>query len=217
MKPYYEDRLVRLYHADCRDLLPLLGRNYDLMLTDPPYEMDYQHGARKGGVLWGMDAERTEGDDVPFDPSHLFGVASNMIVWGGNHFASRLPDSRGWLVWLKRDPDGKDQSEAELAWTDFLTTVRTFRRQWDGSVRGGREQGEGRVHVNQKPVALMAWCLAQLPLTKRVIDPYTGSGATLIACKEAGIQAVGIEKVERNCAITASRLSQECLDFGDVA
>lgn len=219
LAPYYADEYVTLYHGDCREILPSLGR-FDAMVSDPPYGMNYKHGARKGGVKWGMDGQSIKGDDKPFDPSHLFGIAERMILWGGNHFASRLPDSKGWLLWQKRDPDEKDQSEVEMAWTNFLTTVRVFRRQWDGNVRGGREQAEGRFHVNQKPIALMQWCLGFLPPMKGevwVVDPYAGSGATLIAAKELGIKAVGIELDAGHCATIATRCSQNVLDLGGAA
>jgi len=218
VRPYYEDGLVTLYHGDCREILPSLGR-FGLLLSDPPYGMDYQHGARKGGVKLGMDGESIIGDDTPFDPSHLFGIADRMILWGGNHFASRLPDSRGWLIWDKRDgTPSNDQSDCELAWTDCLATARVFSARWSGGHRTGREQAEGRVHVNQKPVALMSWCLGRvIPVPARVVDPYAGSGPTLIACKEAGIPAVGIEIVERHCANAAERLSQNVLDLGGAA
>jgi DNA modification methylase len=215
MKPYYEDAYVTLFLGDCRELLPMVGR-FDLLLTDPPYGMGYQHGARKGGVLLGSDGESVVGDDEPFSPWHLLNVAQRSILWGANHYASRLPDSRGWLVWDKRGDEGlsNDQSDCELAWTDFLTTARTFFRRWSGALRGGREQREGKLHSNQKPVALMAWCIGHAPGTRTLIDPYAGSGSSLVAAKDLGIRATGIEISERHCETVAQRLSQETLDLG---
>ena len=214
MRPYYEDALVTLYHGDCREIMPALA-GVDLILSDPPYGIAYKHGARKGGVLYGADGESIVGDIEPFDPSHLLGIAARLILWGGNHFASRLPDSRGWLIWDKRDGGPvMDQSDCEMAWTSFLTTARTFSRRWSGAARGGREQAEGRLHVNPKPVALMAWCLSFAPEAKVVADPYSGSGSTLVACKEAGVRAIGVEIEERHCAVAANRLSQGVLGLG---
>src|SRR5690606_14009539 len=114
-----------------------------------------------------------------------------------------------------------DQSDCELAWTNFLTRARVFSRYWNGSVRGGREQAEGRLHVNQKPVALMAWCLRQLPPDVRVvIDPFCGSASTLVAAHELGFCGIGIEIDERYCEIAAQRLERACaqvrLPVGDV-
>lgn len=215
MRPYYQDEWVTLYHGDCRDILPSLAGQFDAIVSDPPYDIAYQHGARKGGKMLGMDGERIEGDDKPFDPAHLLAASSTLILWGGNHFASRLPDSRGWLIWDKRD-DGPemDQSDAELAWTNVSTTARKWTRRWSGAARGGREQAEGRLHTNQKPVALMQWCLGFLPPNTRVLDPYAGSGSTLVAAKELGIRSIGIEISERHCRTAAERLSQNVLDLG---
>jgi site-specific DNA-methyltransferase (adenine-specific) len=212
MKPYYEDGAVTIYHGDCREVLPLLRSGpMPLVLTDPPYGIDYQHGSRKGGVRYGMDQQRITGDDEPFDPSHLL-VYPRLVIWGGNHFADRLPPSRGWLVWDKRDgTPSNDQSDAEMAWTNILSVVRVFSARWSGSHRTGREQAEGRVHVNQKPVALMRWCLTLVGGSEPVLDPYMGSGSTLVAAKDAGRPAIGIEIDEAHCETAAQRCSQEVL------
>lgn len=210
---YYSDGGVTIYHGRCEDVLPGLPA-FDVLCSDPPYGMGYRHGARKGGVRLGHDGESIAGDFGPFDPSHLLHLAPRVILWGGNHFADKLSPSRGWLVWDKRDGrPSNDQSDVELAWTNWLTTARAFSAFWSGGVRTGREQAEGRLHVNQKPVALMAWCL-RIAEAKSVLDPYMGSGSTLVAAKDAGIPAVGIELEERHCETAAQRLSQGVLDLG---
>jgi len=213
MTPYYEDGLVTLYLGDAREVLPSVER-VALLLSDPPYGMGYRHGARKGGVRFGMDEESIVGDEEPFEPSHLLGIAERTVLWGANHYADKLPPSKGWLVWDKRDgTPSNDQSDCEMAWTDCLTVARVFSARWSGAHRTGREQTEGRWHPNQKPVALMAWCIthALLGASGAVLDPYAGSGSTLVAAKEAGRRAIGIEIEERWCERAAIRLSQETL------
>jgi site-specific DNA-methyltransferase (adenine-specific) len=211
VKPYYEDGSVTIYHGDCREILSDLW-TAGAIVSDPPYGMAYEHGARKGGVQLGHDGHSIVGDDEPFDPGHLLALKAPTILWGANHFADRLPASRGWLIWDKRDGrPSNDQSDCELAWTNILTTARQFSRYWSGGVRTGREQTEGRLHVNQKPIELMHWCLG---FTEGVVlDPYCGSGSTLVAAKELGRKAIGIEIEERNCEIAAKRCAQECLDL----
>lgn len=110
-----------------------------------------------------------------------------------------------------------DQSDAELAWTNFLTTVRVFSRRWSGAHRGGREQREGRLHVNQKPVALMAWCIGQAADVGTVVDLYAGSCSTLVAAKEMGLRAIGFDLEERHCETGANRLSQGVLPLNGEA
>ena len=66
MTPYYQDSLVTIYHGDCRDVLPGLG--FDVICSDPPYGMAYEHGARKGGIRLGMDCRSIIGDEAAFGP-----------------------------------------------------------------------------------------------------------------------------------------------------
>lgn len=213
MKPYYQDDFVTIYHGDCRELIE--NFSFDCIVSDPPYGMDYQHGARKGGLRLGHDGHSIIGDQEPFDPTFLLD-GHPAILWGGNHFADKLPAARGWLVWDKRDGrPSNDQSDCELAWSNIGQTARLFSRYWSGGVRTGREQREGRLHVNQKPVELMAWCLGFTAGT--VVDPFMGSGSTLVAAKELGRKAIGIELEEVYCEKAAARLSQEVLDLGMAA
>lgn len=74
-------------------------------------------------------------------------------------------------------------------------------------------QKDYREHPTQKPLALMKWCLSLVPDAKTVLDPFLGSGTTLVAAKAMGLTGVGIEKHEPYCEIAAKRLSQEVLDF----
>jgi len=208
--PYYADDLVTLYHADWRDVPPELLAA-DVLVTDPPYGMGYQHGARKGGVRLGMDGIDIAGDAEPFDPAPLLALGLPSVLFGANHYADQLPASRGWLVWDKRDGrPSNDQSDAEMAWTNVLSVVRLFRAHWSGAVRKGREQAEGRLHVSQKPVALMAWVLGHMP-AGTVLDPYMGSGSTLVAARECGRRSIGVEVEERYCEVAANRLRQDVL------
>ena len=70
-----------------------------------------------------------------------------------------------------------------------------------------------RVHPTQKPLALMKWCLSLFPDATSVLDPYLGSGTTLVAAKAMGLTGIGIEMHEPYCEIAAKRLSQEVFDF----
>jgi DNA modification methylase len=205
--PYYQDDLVTIYHGDCREWMP----DADVIVTDPPYGMSYVHGGYGGGKSYGFEKIAIQGDDEEFDPALLLALNKPTVMFGANHYSERLPSSRGWIVWDKRAGRGStDQSDAELAWTNVLTVVRVKQIYWGGAIRTGREQIEGRVHVMQKPVALMAWILSMMP-DGVVLDPFMGSGSTLVAAKEMGRKSIGIEIDEQYCEVAATRLRQEVL------
>lgn len=212
MSPYYESGGIVIYHGDCREIVP--GLEFDgLVLADPQYGINHPtdyHSRGRGALATCRDYAPVHGDDKPFEPQWLLNVGSARILWGANHYASRLPDSGGWLVWDKERPDDLDQATCELAWTDCIKGVRRFRYLWNGMIRAG---DDALVHPTQKPEALMRWCLSlrwtlEIP---SVLDPYMGSGTTLRAAKDLGRRAIGIEIEERYCEIAARRLDQEVL------
>jgi len=128
-----------------------------------------------------------EGDDKPFDPKHLIGMAEDMILFGGNYFCSHLPNSRCWIVWDKNNT-GRF-ADAELAYTSFDRVVRLYRFTWNGLVREGERAVEGvhRFHPTQKPVGLFERILADFSETDAlVLDPYLGAGTSILACERIG-------------------------------
>lgn len=211
VKPYYQDDLVTIYHGDCREWMP----GADCVVTDPPYGVALETryaSAKRGRLTRANDYPPIHGDGEAFEPAHLltFGRA---VLWGAQYYADRLPASGQWLVWDKRDGIAlNDQADAELAWTRGTggTVPRLFRHLWNGMLKDS-ERHERRVHPTQKPIALMSWCLSFFPGVASVVDPYMGSGPTLLAAKAAGIRAIGIEIEERYCEIAAQRCSQEVL------
>lgn len=227
MKPYYDHGGITIYHGKAAEIIPQLEAGVDLVLADPPYgvSLDTKNKARNRGFRFAhknspkgdggdsRDWPEIEGDDQPFDPSILLGITENMILWGGNHFASRLPDSQCWMVWDRKDGRaGGTVTDAELAWTSGLPykTNRVFRHVWSGWQRDS-ENAETHLHPMQKPVKLMEWCLSFFPESKVILDPYTGSGPVLRAAKNLGKRAIGIDVAEWCCETAAERLSQEVL------
>lgn len=209
MTPYFQRDGITIYHGDCRDILPAL--QVDTICADPPYGIKLH--SRKGGGsrstkgVAALNDYRIIGDDQPFDPAHLLNYR-RVILWGGNHFASRLPDTRCWLVWDKRR-GGKsdDQADAEIAWTNFDEPTRLYSHLWRGMIKDS-EKDQRRVHPTQKPVSLMQWCLGIAKPQGLVCDPYMGSGSTLRAAMDMGFPCVGIELEERYCEAAARRLEQ---------
>lgn len=211
MTPYYEHAGITIYHGDCREILPTLPK-VDLVLTDPPYGISYDasHSKYKNGI----DRGEATWDVGEFDPDPVIRLDRPTIMWGGNCFSASLPSSVGWLCWVKIARDGADirQSDMELAWTNCIRRGRVFHHLWIGAYRDS-ESGVQNYHPTQKPVALMRWCLRLLPSAQFILDPFMGSGTTLVAAKQLGRRAIGIEIEERYCEIAAKRLAQEMLPF----
>ena len=91
-------------------------------------------------------------------------------------------------------------ADCEVAWTNLEGLTRI----WAGRMNG-------KQHPTEKPVALMKWCISKVPWAKNVLDPFCGSGSSLVAAKAMGLQAVGIEKSEKWAELSANRLKQETL------
>ena len=184
---------VSIINADCRAVVPLAC---DAVVTDPPYGVNSDRGDGKirGGI---------HGDEAP--PDLRWVAAFPAVVWGGNNFCDQLPRSTGWLVWDKTHCEGCEHSQAEIAWTNTVRTVRIHREAYHGFMR----QRDGWFHQHQKPPALMAWAMQWLKEGATVLDPYMGSGTTGIACIRTGRKFIGIEIDAGHFATARARLENE--------
>ena len=219
MKPYYQHAGVTIYHGDCREILAAIP-SVDLVLTDPPYgvsERTQRKSAGRSNLAECNDFPPVFGDDAPFDPSHLL-TYRRLVLFGGNYFAQSLPPSPSWIVWDKRDGiPSNDNADVEMAWTNLGGPARSFHHAWSGMIKAS-ERGDKRVHPTQKPVSLMAWIIQRHTAPgDLVLDPYMGGGSTLVAAKELGRLAIGIEVEERYCEVAAKRLAQDVLFPAEVA
>ena len=207
--PYYQDEAVTIYNADCRKVLPFLER-FDLLLTDPPYGIGDKLGPRKRTDQNQWAKHFNDGApewDKTTPANHVIGemieAADSAIVWGGQFY--KLPSGRCWLTWNKI-VRGWSSSEHELAWTNLDKPNRAF------DYSHGQLATEGKsFHPTQKPLPLMRWCLGLVPEAATVLDPFMGSGTTLVAAKLEGRKAVGIEISEKYCEAAANRLRQGVL------
>jgi len=205
---YYQEEGITIYCADCRDVLPHL-EPVDLVLTDPPYGIDYNRNLKHKGIV---SNPKVLGDDKPFDPSFLLSF-KKLILWGANCYASKLPDSKTWLSWNKTMTNNDDGQTAdmELAWSNCISRSRRFNYLWAGCYRQG--ETNQYYHPTQKPIALMKWCIGLVKKVEIILDPFMGSGTTLRAAKDLGRKAIGIEIEQKYCDIAIERLKQGVLKF----
>lgn len=214
MKPYYHDEAagITIFHGDCREIAPTL--RYSVVISDPPYGINY-NGDGAVGQSKHLESHRRQtaavaNDSKPFDPAPW--ISHPFILWGANNFSNRLPDLRCWLCWDKVTRNGLNLriAECEFAATNCVGRSRVFRHMWSGAFRAD-ERGDA-FHPTQKPIALMQWCIS-LPgvPSGMILDPFMGSGSTLVAAKLEGRRCIGIELDERYCETAANRLAQGVL------
>lgn len=210
MTPYYDQDGITIYHGDCREIAQQLS-GIDAVISDPPYGMNYDTNSTRfttNGNGHGAPSKRryapVRGDDAPFSPRQWLAYP-RVVLFGFNHFASDLPVGTT-LVWIKKSDKGFGSflSDAELAWMKGGHGVYCKR---DTSHFG---EMRTRIHPTQKPVPLMKWCIqkAKVPQGGLILDPYMGSGTTLLAAREMGMRAVGIELEEEYCKAAVQRLQQ---------
>lgn len=178
---------IELHNVDC---LPFMkqceDKQFDLAIVDPPYGigMDGNNnwsGSKHEVKDWDNDAPSKEYFD------ELMRISKNQIVWGANHFISRMPiDSKCWIIWDKKN-DGFSFADAEMAWTSFDTAVRFFRYH-----RG--QQTDKRIHPTQKPKELYRWILKKYAKEGDLIfDNHLGSGSIAVACDDMKFDLVATE------------------------
>lgn len=214
---------AKLYLGDCLEILPTIG-TIDAVVTDPPYGIGATFpkprkrscsGSRgRTGHTRPIGTARRPviGDDVSFDPAPW--QAWPCILWGANHYCSRLPHG-GWLAWNKLgDLEPWDSfSDVEFAWQNTRAADRIFSLKWKGLIREGDEDRVGAAssikhHPTQKPTPLMRWCLGFLPDARTILDPYMGSGSTGVAAVQMGRDFIGIEIDQQYFDIACTRLER---------
>ncbi len=185
------------------------GEKAEILLTDPPYGVGVvpTGGGKIGGDVLAKNRKyaEVEGDDRPFEASHLWGMAGQQIVFGANYFPDQLPHRGQWLAWDKGRPEGTTFSDVELAWTSGNgTRVKAYRCVWHGMTREG-ESGE-RYHPTQKPVKLFAEILQDHP-GDSVVDAYIGSGTTMVAAEQLERTCYGMEIDPGYTAVVLERMA----------
>jgi len=225
MKPYYSHNGITIYHADCREVLPNLpDQSIDLVLTDPPYGVGFDYGtgykdSPRGYIdfLWPIievcEQKVKEGGYIAvyqaakyarlwhqwfprewrlFALPKLFGqIRHTDIQWCTDYV----------LFWMVGQGKKKRLRESGIA-RDFFVSEQVLLRR-DPLLSG---------HPCPRPIDQVIYLIESLSPTKStILDPFLGSGTTVVAAKILGRKAIGIEIEERYCEIAAKRLQQEVL------
>ena len=190
-----------LYLGDCMEVMPTLDK-VDAVVTDPPYGIgaDKHAGNKKNGwTQWDVkNWDNKRPSKSIFDKILNFKKPS--IIWGGNYFTDFLPPSMQWFIWDKGQRNFS-LADCEMAWSSQNKASRVF------SYARSKALGDGKVHPTQKPIALMKWCITQLPdETSTILDPFMGSGSTGVAAVQMGREFIGIELDEDYFEIACKRI-----------
>lgn len=192
------------------------GKYFDLAIVDPPYGIG-ENGSKnytRGKLAKAKNYKAFAGmDSAPLSENYfteLFRVSKNQIIWGANHFISKIPyDSSCWIVWDK-DNGESDFADCELAWTSFNTAVRRITYRWNGMIQQNMKCKEKRIHPTQKPVALYEWILRRYAKAGDIIlDTHVGSASSLIACHNTEHKFVGFELDKYYYDLSKKRLDEE--------
>lgn len=213
MKPYYEHAGITIYHGDCREVLPEM-ESTDIVITDPQYNVgmkylgDADNMTRQGYICWCRSwfAKLMElSERIVIFPGHR-----NLDVW----WEIRKPSAIA--CWYKPGNPAHGgifqfcEWEPILVWDEHCKAIGAS----DVFRATVTKQSDTGNHPCPKPISLMMSLVKRMTRQEHwILDPFCGTGTTLIAAKRQHREAVGIEIEEKYCEIAAKRLSQEVLNF----
>ena len=210
--------ISEVYNVDCLEYMRSLPDKYfDLCIADPPYGIG-ECGAKNHSRSRIAKAKEYTAKDWDFQSlssdyfSEILRVSKNAIIWGANHFISKLPyDSSCWIVWDKENGNN-DFADCELAWTNYKSAVRKFTFRWAGMLQGNMKHKEERIHPTQKPIALYSWILDNYAIGGgKIFDPFLGSGSSRIAAYKKGFDFYACELDKDYYEAQEERFRRECL------
>lgn len=199
MTPFYADDSVTLFHGDCRQVNEWLSA--DVLVTDPPYPNNAGHFDDAVGIAREL-LSRWKRDAIVFWHELEFPPVDSTLV--AAH------------IWHRTNVNGKPYEPAFQFASDGVKRRSLVFRHCainDGATgsRNPLSPAFATGHPTQKPTSVME---SLIELTTGVVaDPFAGSGSTLVAAKNLGRKAIGVELEERYCEIAACRLAQDVLSF----
>lgn len=206
-EPYYQDDSCTIYLGDCRDICE--SQTWDIVATDPPYGMQYRSNHRhdRHDPITGDDSYPVEFVrwliDRTSHASYFFCRWDNLI---------ELPRPKSVLAWVKNNWGMGDlKHEHGRQWEAccfYPGPLHEFTSRLPDVVQANRESSTW--HPTQKPVGVMSYVIG-CNVGDVVLDPFMGSGTTLLAARIEGRKAIGIEINERYCEQAANRMSQKML------
>lgn len=225
-EPYYQDDLVTLYLGDCREQTEWLDA--DMLVTDPPYGIAWDRPVTRGAKNSWYNAGIKGDTDTSARDAVLaaWGTDRPALVFG----SVRAAYPEGWrqmLVFQKPSATASGMFGAFLPWRKDWEPIFVLGKNWPKtpSVRsavvataqlsagGYRGYATQTGHPHTKPTDVMMQLVDACP-DGVIADPFAGSGSTLVAARNLGRKAIGVELEEKYAEVIASRLAQQTLFEG---
>lgn len=216
--PFYSDEQVCLYHGDCREILPDVKA--DAIITDPPFKLSQSYAANVDADNLDAVASLTDSARMMKATLPIGGIAAifydNRIMPFALGAFARAEWSYLRFMPFYRRWGNAHKMNGWMSTTDPILLfgvpgkVPEFFGDWkhDCYIKDGPEN-EDAGHPAQKPIWILTHIADHIcPPGGTVLDPYAGSGSTLVAAKKAGRKAIGIEKELWACEIAARRLHE---------
>ena len=224
VKPYYQDKWVRIYNADCLEILPQLDISPDLIITDPPYSVGVNSSGKRssygdnslvkpfmhefGNLIFKMISSNgaiyinTDWRTYPiwFDVLSQIRQLTNLIVWdyswikAGSHYRFSHEFIMFWAMDGHNLLDKATPDVWKIPPVNFTL---------------------GKLHPAEKPIRLIEEILIHSP-GQTILDPFLGSGTTCYCAKKLNRYSIGIEIEEKYCEIAAQRCQQSVFEFKDI-
>lgn len=238
MKPYYQDEHVTLYHGDAREIMANMDNQaVAAVITDPPYterthskaranshKENGRHVIREGITAFGSITD----EDLEQILSECGRVSEGWVIATLDYrhaiqFDQTPPPglkSQRVGVWVKTNPTPQITGDRPAQGWEAIAYLHREqgRSKWNGGGHHGNyispiAPPEG--HPTAKPLPMLADMVRKFTNHgDTVLDPFAGSGTTLVAARNLGRKAIGVELEEKYCEIAAKRLAQDVLDLG---
>jgi DNA modification methylase len=181
------------------------GEKADMVFTDPPYGIDWNTDYTRftGGLIPSENKyNKIHDDEKAFDPSFLLATHENCLFFGANCFSDKLPKGN-WIVWDKRFENGKAfLADAEVAWYNGSGAVYIIAETHQGFVSSDKK----RFHPTQKPIKLLEKIFEKINAPNLLLDPYLGSGSTMVAAHQLKRKCYGMELEPKYCQVIIDRM-----------
>ena len=203
--PYFSNELCTIYHGDCREILPILP-SVDLVLTDPPYGMNFQSNYRLK-----KHKKIANDNQLPLDMIYLAMSKATRAAYFFCRWDNipQMPPPTSVIAWVKNNWSMGDLKHEHG-------------RQWEACCFYPKENHEfikripdvincvktkNELHPTEKPIPLLTEIISS-NVCETVLDPFMGSGTTLRAAMNMKKKCIGIELEEKYCEVAVKRLSQ---------